>query len=96
MFSPLTFDVTKFVFSLPPDTPNHEEYVDLTTGLFLEKFLSFGCFDSCYFCVLKLRGVFVTAGLEVGYEDLRKHTISGLSDTFQTTDKQSDFHSNHR
>ena len=27
---------------------NHEEHVDLTTSLSLEKFLSFGCFDSRY------------------------------------------------
>ena len=36
-------------------------------------------------CVLVLRGVFVTAGFEVGYGDWRKHTTGGLSDTFQTT-----------
>ena len=42
------FDVAKLVFSPPPDTPNHEEHVDLTTCLSLEKFLSFKCFDSRY------------------------------------------------
>ena len=26
----------------------HEEQADLISGLSLEKFLSFGCFDSCY------------------------------------------------
>ena len=43
-----SFNVVKLVFSPPPYTPNHEEYIDITTGLSLEKFLSFGCFDSCY------------------------------------------------
>ena len=42
------FDVAKLVFSPPSDTPNHEEHVDLTTNLSLEKFLSFGYFDSRY------------------------------------------------
>ena len=40
------FDVAKLVFSPPPNTSNHEKYVDLTTGLSLKKFLSFWCFDS--------------------------------------------------
>ena len=47
-------------------------------------------------CVLGLRGVFVIAGLEVGYRNWQKHTTSGLSDTFQTTSRQSDFRPNHR
>ena len=47
-------------------------------------------------CVLGLRGVFVTAVLEVGYGDWRKHTTGRLSDTFQTTGRQSDFRPNHR
>ena len=42
------FDVAKLVSSPPPDTPNHEEHVDFTTGLSLKKFLSFGCFDLRY------------------------------------------------
>ena len=33
---------------------------------------------------------------EVGYGGWRKHTSGGLSDTFQTTGRQSDFRSNHR
>ena len=57
------------MFSPPPNTPNHEEHVDLTTGLSLKKFLSFECFDSCYVVLVGLRGVFVTARLEVGYGD---------------------------
>ena len=51
-------------------------------------------FALCY--VLGLRDVFVTAGLEVGYGDWRKHTTGRLSDTFQTTGRQSDFRLNHR
>ena len=51
-------------------------------------------FVLCY--VLGLRGVFVTAVLEVGYGDWRKHTTGRLSDTFQTTGRQSDFRPNHR
>ena len=47
-------------------------------------------------CVLGLRGVFVTVGLEVGYRDWQKHTTGGLSDTFQITGRQSDFDPNHR
>ena len=43
-----SFDVAKLVFSPSPDTLNHEEHVDLTIGLSLKKFLSFGCFDSRY------------------------------------------------
>ena len=89
-----SFDVAKLVFSPPPDTPNHEEHVDLTTGLSLEKFLSFGCFDSRY-VVFGLKGVFVMVGTKVGYRDWRKHTLGGLSDTFQTTGRQSDFRPNH-
>ena len=46
--------------------------------------------------VLGLKGVFVTAETEVGYGDWWKHTSGGLSDTFQTTDRQSDFRPNHR
>ena len=33
---------------------------------------------------------------EVGYRKQTKHTLGGLSDTFQTTGRQSDFRSNHR
>ena len=36
------------------------------------------------------------AETEVGYGGWRKHTSGGLSDTFQTTGRQSDFRSNHR
>ena len=43
-----SFDVAKLVFSPLSDTLNHEEHVDLTTSLSLEKFLSFGCFDPHY------------------------------------------------
>ena len=46
--------------------------------------------------VLGLKGVFVTTETEVGYGGWRKHTSGGLSDTFQTTGRQSDFLSNHR
>ena len=42
-------------------------------------------------CALGLRGVFVMVGLEVGYGDWRKYITGGLSDTFQTTSRQSDF-----
>ena len=43
-----------------------------------------------------VKGVFVTAETEVGYGGWRKHTSGGLSDTFQTTGRQSDFRSNHK
>ena len=32
----------------------------------------------------------------IGYRKQTKHTSSGLSDTFQTIDRQSDFHPNHK
>ena len=38
----------KQVLSLPPNAPNHDEQLDRTSGLSLEKCLSFGCFDSRY------------------------------------------------
>ena len=90
-----SFDVAKLVFSPPPNTPNHEEHVDITIGLFLKKF-EFWVFWFALCCVLGLKGVFVTVGLGVSYGDWRKHTTRGLSDTFQTTSKQSDFCPNHR
>ena len=83
------------MFSLPPNTPNQEEHVDLTTGL-SRNFFEFWVFWFTLYCVLGLRGVFVTVGLELGYEDWQKHTIDELSDTFQITGRQSDFHPNHR
>ena len=43
-----SFDVAKLLFSPPLDTLNHEEHVDFTIGLFLEKFPNFGCFDLRY------------------------------------------------
>ena len=48
------------------------------------------------YSVLGLKGVFVMAEIEVCYGDLQKHTSGGLSDTFQTTGRQSDFHPNHK
>ena len=48
------------------------------------------------YSVLGLKGVFVMAETEVGYGEWWKHTSGGLSDTFQTTGRQSDFHSNPR
>ena len=45
---PQPINSEKLVFSPPPSTPKHEEHVNLTTGLSLEKFMSFGCFDSRY------------------------------------------------
>jgi len=33
---------------------------------------------------------------EVGYRKQTKHTSGGLSDTFQTTGRQSDFRQNHK
>ena len=42
------FDDAKQVFYPPLDAPNHEEQADLTSGLSLEKCLSFGCLDSRY------------------------------------------------
>ena len=46
--------------------------------------------------ILGFKGVFVTIETKVGYRDWRKHTSGRLSDTFQTTGRQSDFRSNHR
>ena len=46
--------------------------------------------------VFGLKGVFVTAETEVGCGEWRKHTSGRLSDTFQTTGRQSDFRPNHR
>ena len=46
--------------------------------------------------ILRLKCVFVTAETEVDYKDWRKHTLGGLSDTFQTTGMQNDFLPNHR
>ena len=46
--------------------------------------------------VLWLKCVFVTTETEVGYGGWRKDTSGGLSDTFQTMCRQSDFRSNHR
>ena len=43
-----------------------------------------------------VKGVFVTAETEVGYGGWQKHTSGGLSDTYKTTGRQSDFCSNHR
>ena len=43
-----SFDDAKQVLSLPPDASNHDEQSDHTSGLSLEKCLSFGCFDSRY------------------------------------------------
>ena len=43
-----SFDDAKQVLSLGPNAPNHEEQANRTSGLSLEKCLSFGCFDSCY------------------------------------------------
>ena len=43
-----SFDDAKQVLSLPPDAQNHEEQSNRTSGLSLEKCLSFGCFDSRY------------------------------------------------
>ena len=43
-----SFDNAKQMLSLPPDAPNHDEQSDRTSGLSLEKCLSFGCFDSRY------------------------------------------------
>ena len=48
----------------------------------------------CY--VLGLKGIFVMAETEVGFRDWRKYTLGRLSDTFQTTGRQSDFRPNHR
>ena len=43
-----SFDDAKQVLSLPLDAPNHEEQSDRTSGLSLEKRLSFECFDLRY------------------------------------------------
>ena len=43
-----SFDDAKNVLSLLPNAPNHDEQFDRTSGLSLEKCLSFGCFDSRY------------------------------------------------
>ena len=83
------------MFSPPLDTPYHEEHVNLTTSL-SRKVFELWVFWFALCCVLGLRGVFVIARLEVGYGDWRKHTTGGLSDTFQTTGRQSDFHPNHK
>ena len=91
-----SFDDAKQVFSPPPDTPNHEEQADLTLGLSLEKVFEFWVFWFAFCFVLELKDVFVAAETEVGYEDWRKHTSGGLSDTFQTMGRQSDFFPNHR
>ena len=61
-----------------------------------QKVFKFWMFWFTLCCVLGLRGVFVTVGLEVGYGDWRKHTTGGLSDTFQTTGRYNDFHPNYR
>ena len=50
----------------------------------------------CVMFYFGVKGVFVTAETEVGYEDWRKHISGGLSDTFKTTGRQSDFCPNHR
>ena len=43
-----SFDDAKQVFSPSSHAPNHEEQADRTSGLSLEKCLSFGGFDSRY------------------------------------------------
>ena len=85
-----SFDVAKLVFSPPLDTPNHEEHVDLTTGLFLKKFWVLGVLIQVMLC-FGVKMCFYNCWTEVGYEDWQKHITGGLNDIFQTTSRQSDF-----
>ena len=95
-FSPPSFDVAKLVFS-PPSRHSKPRRTRWSHQKSLSRKVSeFWMFWFALYCVLGLRSVFVTVGLEVGYEDWRKHTIGRFSDTFQTIGRQSDFRLNHR
>ena len=90
------FDDAKQVFSPSLDAPNHEEQAWLHLGSLSRKVFELWGFWFALCSVLGLKGVFVTVETEVGYGGWRKHTSGGLSNTFQTTGRQSDFRSNHR
>ena len=77
-----------------PSKPRRISWSHLRT--FSEKVFEFWVFWFALCSVWGLKGVFVTIETDVGYGDWRKHTSGGLSDTFQTTGRQSDFRPNHR
>ena len=90
------FDDAKQVLSPSPHAPIREEQAWLHLGCLSRKVFEFWGFWFTLCSVLGLKGVFVTAETEVCYGEWRKHTSGGLSDTFQTTGRQSDFRLNHR